>query len=67
MEWANTPEYTSLGLNYDTLYVKVIRSKGMSYDCSCVARVKFTLDADYSDLKYTVLEQRNAIPLVELK
>ena len=67
MERANTPEYTSLGLNYDTLYVKVIRSKGMSYDCSCVARVKFTLDADYSDLKYTVLEQRNAIPLVELK
>lgn len=67
MERANTPEYTSLGLNYDTLYVKVIRSKGMSYDCSCVARVQFTLDAEYSDLKYTVLEQRNAIPLVELE
>lgn len=67
MEWANTPEYTSLGLNYDTLYVKVIRSKGMSYDCSCVALVKFTLDADYSDLKYTVLEQRNAIQLEELE
>lgn len=67
MERANTPEYTSLGLNYDTLYVKVIRSKGMSYDCSCVARVQFTLDADYSDLKYTVLEQRNAIQLKELE
>lgn len=67
MERANTPEYTSLGLNYDTLYVKVIRSKGMSYDCSCVARVQFTLDADYSGLKYTVLEQRDAIPLEELE
>ena len=67
MEWANTPEYTSLGLNYDTLYVKVIRSKGMSYDCSCVARVQFTLDAEYSDIKYTVLEQRNAIQLKELE
>ena len=67
MERANTPEYTSLGLNYDTLYVKVIRSKGMSYDCSCVARVQFTLDAEYSDIKYTVLEQRDAIPLEELE
>lgn len=67
MERANTPEYTSLGLNYDTLYVKVIRSKGMSYDCSCVARVQFTLDAEYSDIKYTVLEQRNAIQLKELE
>ncbi|OWV02325.1 hypothetical protein B7994_03740 [Fibrobacter sp. UWR2] len=67
MEWANTPGYTSLGLNYDTLYVKVIRSKGMSYDCSCVARVQFTLDAEYSDIKYTVLEQRNAIQLKELE
>ena len=67
MERANTPGYTSLGLNYDTLYVKVIRSKGMSYDCSCVARVQFTLDAEYSDIKYTVLEQRNAIQLKELE
>ena len=67
MEWANTPKYTSLGLNYDTLYVNVIRSKGMSYDCSCVARVQFTLDAEYSDIKYTVLEQRNAIQLKELE
>ena len=67
MERANTPEYTSLGLNYDTLYVKVIRSKGMSYDCSCVARVQFTLDAEYSDIKYTVFEQRNAIQLKELE
>lgn len=67
MEWANTPGYTSLGLNYDTLYVKVIRSKGMSYDCSCVARVQFTLDAEYSDIKYTVFEQRNVIQLKELE
>lgn len=67
MEWANTPGNTSLGAAHDTLHVEVVRSKGVSYDCSCVALVKFTLDADYSDLKYTVLEQRNAILLKELE
>lgn len=67
MDAVNVSGNAELGLLGDTLHVEVTRSKSMTYDCSCVARVKFTLDADYSGLKYTVLEQRDAIPLEELE
>ena len=54
-----------LGVVNDTLYVSFARNMDVTYGCECVAEVKFSLDVSSSDLKYTSLEQRNTIPLVE--
>ena len=67
VEELKAPEKVSFGLVGDTLYIDVARNKSMTYDCMCVATVKITLDASYSGLKYTVLEQRDAILLEELE
>ena len=67
VEQANEPGSATLGLAGDTLYVDIARGRSMTYECGCVAQVKFTLNADNSGLKYTVFEQRDAILLEEQK
>lgn len=67
VEELKAQEKVSFSLAGDTLHIDVARNKAMTYDCMCVATVKITLDASYSGLKYTVLEQRDAILIEELE
>lgn len=67
VEELKAQEKVSFNLAGDTLHIDVARNKAMTYDCMCVATVKITLDASYSGLKYTVLEQRDAILIEELE
>ena len=54
----------STALVADTLYVTTIRSKGVLYDCGCIAIVDFTLSKEYS-FGYTVFDQKEVLPVKE--
>ena len=61
----NALEAVNLGIVGDTLHVGVARNVDVTYGCQCVANVNFTLDAEFSSLKYASLEQRKSTPLEE--
>ncbi|MBR4784290.1 MAG: hypothetical protein IK012_03435 [Fibrobacter sp.] len=65
MDQLKSPRMVSVDLAGDTIHIEVARNNSVTYDCMCVATVKFTLNARYSSLNYVVLEQSEAIPLKE--